>query len=116
MQPRTKKGRTWANDDAAELKAPPTASTVQVQAKAKEASGAPDDPAAVAEDSVMEDGQANTEEMDDLEWMKRRMGQNQTFDRDDEKVFEQDDEEDNVPEQNRDPVRGYSIHSHYLCY
>ncbi|KAH8114829.1 hypothetical protein DFH11DRAFT_1589929 [Phellopilus nigrolimitatus] len=80
MQPRTKKERTWANNDVV----PEPSSQVSTNDDALEQSK----PLTTSDDA----GQSTVEELDDLEWMKRRMTKGFT-EGDDEKIFEQEDED-----------------------
>ncbi|TFK50581.1 hypothetical protein OE88DRAFT_1631205 [Heliocybe sulcata] len=90
MQPRTKKSRTWANDDAVvEPSVQESESTVSVKQKTKKTPLEED--VEMEGEQVSEDKQRKEEGMSDLEWMRRRMKNVQV----EEKAFEQSDEEDN---------------------
>ncbi|KZT19567.1 hypothetical protein NEOLEDRAFT_1077530 [Neolentinus lepideus HHB14362 ss-1] len=83
MQPRTKKGRTWAND---EVVPQPVLSPTQDGAQSKSAAKKVE-----MEDEQSGEGEApRGEGISDLEWMKQRMKNVQV----EEKVFEQSDEEE----------------------
>ena len=83
MQPRTKKARTWANDD-------PTldAQTTFVDDTKKDGIV---DPETVSDAKDTED-EGTVEEVDDLEWMKRRMQRGIQSKDLEEKLFAQDDD------------------------
>lgn len=84
MQPRTKKERTWANNDT-DVAGPSSHPTADIPP-------VPESEAA-ADDEMQEDAV----EVDDLEWMRRRMKKS-LGEETEEKVFMQD--EDNIPAQN----------------
>ena len=83
MQPRTKKARTWANDD-------PTldSQTTFVEDTRKDSIV---DPETVSDAKDTED-EGTVEEVDDLEWMKRRMQRGIQSKDLEEKAFAQDDD------------------------
>lgn len=105
MQPRTKKGRSWANEDTvapnAEIQAESStaASTVKSKKSKKKV-------AEYARQVSEEPGQEQLD-LDDIEWMKRRMTKALDVEVEavEEKAFEQDDE-DQVMEEEEVKVSG----------
>ncbi|TDL26946.1 RNA-binding domain-containing protein [Rickenella mellea] len=97
MQPRTKKGRSWANEDntvSVTTDHPPARPDVKATAE-KTTKDAPTTDN--THDSSPDNNEAEEEnaEIDDMEWMKRRMKQQLEIANDPvEKVFEQEDEDD----------------------
>ncbi|KAG6828468.1 hypothetical protein H0H92_007834 [Tricholoma furcatifolium] len=87
MQPRTKKGPAWAND---EVPAPVAAVVPPDNEAQQEADGDGDTQMKEPEPEA----EARDEAISDLEWMRRRMGNSSTVD---EKAFEQSDDEDGAP-------------------
>lgn len=84
MQPRTKKARTWANDDPAL-----DASSGPVDATMKDAD-------AELDTGNGDEDEGTVEEVDDLEWMKRRMQRGIKSVDEEEKVFSQNVDDDKL--------------------
>lgn len=88
MQPRTKE-RTWANELSGPL--------VEAQALVKDKQAAD-----VAEGAPLEEG--SVEEVDDLEWMRRRMKRGMEESRNEGTYVQSDDEDDSMPTGDADAV------------
>ncbi|EJD05148.1 uncharacterized protein FOMMEDRAFT_18782 [Fomitiporia mediterranea MF3/22] len=85
MQPRTKKERTWANNDDVPVAGPSSRPLEQSQANANGISETDDSNEREEEDGV--------EEVDDMEWMRRKMKKD-LEEGGEERVFMQDEEEE----------------------
>lgn len=90
MQPRTKKGRSWANEDNVAPNAEIQAESSTAASKVKSKNKAPEDTRQVSEDPGQEQ-----QDLDDIEWMKRRMTKALDVEVEavEEKAFQQDDED-----------------------
>jgi multiple RNA-binding domain-containing protein 1 len=112
MKPRTKKGASWANEDASsEVALPVTSSSaftpsmthtsvVARERNTEKKSKAPEELTSEESANVMQTDGTPQEGMSDLDWMKKRMSQAMDLNANEERVFEQSDDDATVVDSN----------------